>query len=94
MLSVLKNYMEECVTDMIDSILKDIKCCTCDKCKLDITAIALNALPPKYVVTRKGQIYTKLLAVQRQFEVDIIASITKAAVIVGRNPRHSENETE
>ena len=54
----------------------------------DIKAIALNALPQKYVVTRKGELYAKVNTLQNQFEVDIIAAITRASVIVGRNPRH------
>jgi len=58
---------------------------------MDIRAIALNSLPPKYVVTRKGELYTKLSSLQQQFDVDIISAITKAAVIVGRNPRHGED---
>lgn len=91
----IKNYMEVCVKDMIMPVLKEINSCTCSKCRFDITAIALNSLPPKYVVTKKGQLYTKLSALQQQFDVDIISAITKAAVIVSRAPRHDgpdENE--
>lgn len=84
----LKNYMEDCVGDMLEAVLKSMDCCNCDKCRHDIMAITLNMLPPKYVVTRKGSLYTKLAALQSQFDVDIISAITKAAVIVGRNPRH------
>lgn len=90
---VIKNYMEDCVKDMLPSILEDVNSCTCEECYYDITAIALNSLPPKYVVTHKGQLYTKLAVLQRQFEVDIIAAITKASVIVSRSPRH-EKESE
>ena len=85
----IKNYMEDCVNDMLDSVLKEIHSCDCEKCKYDITAIALNSLPTKYVVTRRGTLYTKLEGLQQQFDVDIIAAITKAAVIVNRNPRHN-----
>jgi competence protein ComFB len=88
----IKNYMEDVVADMLDNVLKEIHSCTCEKCKYDITAIALNSLPPKYVVTRKGQLYTKLSALQQQFDVDLIAAITKAAVIVNRNPRHHADD--
>jgi competence protein ComFB len=81
--------MEDCVADMLDGVLHDIHSCTCEKCRYDITAIALNSLPSKYVVTKRGELYTKLDALQQQFDVDIIAAITKAAVIVNRNPRHN-----
>ena len=89
---MMKNYMEDCVGDMIEPVLNNINSCKCEVCRYDIKAIALNSLPPKYVVTQKGQLYTKISALQHQFDVDIIAAVTKAAVIVGRNPRHSEEE--
>jgi len=84
----LRNYMEDCVDDQLLSVLRGVNCCMCENCLFDIKAIALNSLPPKYVVTRKGQLYTKLFTLQQQFDVDIIAAITKAAVIVSRTPRH------
>jgi len=87
-MAMMKNYMETCVEDSLKPVLNSINSCTCESCLMDITAIALNALPPKYVVTRRGQLYTKISALQNQFDVDIIAAITKAAAIVGRSPRH------
>ena len=91
---VMKNYMETCVQDSLKPVLESINACTCDICKYDITAIALNTLPPKYVVTRKGQIYTKLTVLHNQFDVDIITAITRAAGIVAASPRHELEETE
>ena len=87
----VKNYMENCVVDSMKMVLKQINACQCDKCSADILAIALNTLPPKYVVTEKGELYSKLATLRQQFDVDIIAAITKAAVIVGRSPRHNED---
>ncbi len=86
----IKNYMEDCVKDMVLPILKRMNCCTCDKCVFDTMAIALNSLPPKYVVTKKGQFYTKLSGLQQQFDVDVISAITKASAIVSKAPRHDE----
>ncbi|MCL2753451.1 MAG: late competence development ComFB family protein [Defluviitaleaceae bacterium] len=84
----IKNYMEACVGDMLRSVLDGLNACQCDNCVMDILAIALNALPTKYVVTKKGELYTKISNLQNQFDVDIIAAIAKASVIVSRNPRH------
>lgn len=84
----LRNYMEVCVTEMMDSVLRNLNSCTCENCRYDIAAIALNHLPPKYAVTREGNLYSKLNLLQQQFDVDIITQITKAAEIVSRNPRH------
>jgi competence protein ComFB len=72
------------------SVLKQLDICKCDRCQLDIFANVLNQLPPKYVVTKKGQLYTKLSSLQHQFDVDIIAAVTKAANLIGGNPRHDD----
>ncbi len=84
----IKNYMEEIVFNQMKDVLDDINMCTCEKCILDIAAIALNDLPPKYIVTEKGELFSKINALKQQFEVDVIAAITKAAVLVKRKPRH------
>ncbi len=88
----MKNYMEEIVNSALNDILKDINMCTCERCKLDIAAKALNDLPPQYIVTTKGELYSKINNLKAQFEVDVIAAITKAAIIVKRNPNHHENQ--
>lgn len=62
--------------------------CTCDQCKLDVAAIALNSLPSKYIVTEKGLLYSKAANLNQQFETDIITSLTKAIKQVNDSPRH------
>lgn len=84
----LKNYMEEVVLNLIDSVLNDIDMCKCDLCVKDIAALALNNLPPKYIATEKGELYSKVNSLKSQFEVDVISAITKAAVLVKKSPRH------
>jgi|LSQX01.1.fsa_nt_gb competence protein ComFB len=84
----MKNYMEVIVMNTMDDILKDINMCRCDKCRLDIAAKALNDLPPQYIVSEKGEVYSKIKSLKTQFEVDVISAITKAAILVKRNPMH------
>ena len=87
----MKNYMEEIVLSAMQDILRDIKVCTCERCRYDIAAKALNDLPPQYIVTRKGEIYSKINNLKSQFEVDVISAITKAVILVKRNPNHDSN---
>lgn len=84
----IKNYMEEVVFALMKDVLDDINVCKCEKCILDIGALALNDLPTKYIVSEKGELYSKIDSLRQQFEVDVIAAIAKAAVLVKRNPRH------
>ncbi|ADD02332.1 Late competence development protein ComFB [Thermoanaerobacter mathranii subsp. mathranii str. A3] len=84
----LKNYMEDAVEQMMDEVLKDLDVCKCSRCRMDIKALALNNLPPKYVVSEEGELYVKTNELVRQFEVDIIKAITMAAIKVNNNKRH------
>ena len=81
--------MEVMVKDVLDGLLpnqKDI--CKCQKCKLDMIAWTLNRISPKYVVSDKGRMYTKLQEVEIQFRADIVRELTKAISHISRNPQH------
>lgn len=85
----LKNLMEYEVHRTIENLLKNrTDICTCDKCKLDMEAIALNNLKPKYVVTEKGSIFAKLDTLSYQYDADILMEVMKAINKVGENPHH------
>lgn len=86
--SEILNYMEVLVEEELDNMIEKIGVCKCDRCRMDIKALALNSLTPKYVVTDSGKLYTKISLLQQQFDVDVLAAITKAALIVKENPRH------
>ncbi len=84
-----KNFMEKEVLRIIDKLLQDNpNMCNCEKCRADMAAIALNNLPPKYIVTEKGELYSKLQEMETQFEVDIIREVSKAIEKVAREPHH------
>lgn len=86
----LYNIMEDEVKYAIDKILKTRKdICDCEKCRLDIEAIALNHLPPKYVVTEKGELYERANNLNLQFEADVVKEVAKAIEKVNRKPQHS-----
>lgn len=81
--------MERVVRDALDEVLiynKEV--CQCEECQVDIMAIALNNLPPKYVGTRIGEVYSKLNTLSNQFNTDAYREITKAIEIVKNKPHH------
>ena len=86
----MKNYMEDIVAEKVPTMLKELGVCDCQRCRLDVMAFVLNKIPPKYVVTLKGNIYAKLALLQSQFDVDLITHITRAAVMIQENPRHGD----
>ncbi len=86
----LYNLMEDEVLNTVDKILKEVEIkCKCGKCRLDIAAIALNNLSPRYIVTEKGYLYAKANNMNYQFNTDVIAAVTKAIELVGKNPQHN-----
>ena len=84
----LKNLMEEAVKKAIEETENTSNYCRCDKCKLDIAAISLNKLPPRYVVTDKGDSYGRADFLELQNYIDILSIVTEAMHIVGRKPNH------
>lgn len=85
----LKNYMEDVVFHLMIDIVKDMEdVCKCEKCMCDIAALSLNRLKPQYVVTEKGQAYSKVLEMYTQFQVDVTTAIMESIQHVSQNPRH------
>jgi competence protein ComFB len=82
----VKNYMETIVFDMMERVAASFDCCTCEQCRSDIAAYALNHLPPKYVVS--NEVYTKLNVLQRQFDVDVVSRLAEGVQLIKKNPRH------
>lgn len=91
----IKNYMESLVWQQLDEIMKaHAGICKCEKCRYDIAALALNFLPPRYVVSEKGQTYTRIKALEQQFNIDILTAVSNAIKIVNSQPHHSETSKE
>lgn len=86
----LHNLMEIEVKHTLNHIINTTSSvdCQCGQCKLDITAITLNSLPPKYIVTEKGLLYSRVANMNLQFDTDVIAALTRAINHVNHNPRH------
>lgn len=85
----IQNYTEVMVENLFEVVLNrypDI--CKCEKCMLDIKAISLNKLPPRYIVTEKGELYKKMEELDNQIRADVIGVITSAVEQVRVNTRH------
>ena len=86
----LINFMEEAVKHSLEELLKEpvyLSLRVDEKAKLDIIAYALNHLPPRYVVTEKGHLYTRVNELKQQFKTDIVVELSKAISHVKANPR-------
>ncbi|MFO7247686.1 MAG: late competence development ComFB family protein [Bacillota bacterium] len=62
--------------------------CSCITCRNDVLALVLNALPPRYVSTERGQMFVKAAALDEQFRVDVLQALYRAARAVATRPSH------
>lgn len=85
---VLQNLMEDTVLIAVEEFMGKQDICKCEQCRLDVAAIALNNLPPRYVVTPKGASYARADLLEVQKYVDVVGAITKAIKLVKEHPRH------
>jgi len=84
----LRNLMEEAVYQAIEEAQKNYQFCTCEKCKMDIAAIALNQLPPRYLVTERGDAYARTDLIELQKYLDVLSTVIKAINTVSKRPHH------
>lgn len=87
------NYTEEAVRRMLPEVWKDYlktnpQTCTCDLCRDDIMALALNQLPPHYVASEEGTIFTSVSFERIGGKAQVVAAITRAIAQVAQKPRH------
>lgn len=79
------NVMENLVLNHIDAALQRFNACTCDRCRCDVAAHALNRLPPRYAVTGSKT------AVVKPDEADtkqVMDALVNAVLYVRMHPNH------
>lgn len=87
---ISSNLMEELVDLRMDKEMLEAEMCMCDQCRADVRALALNKLPPRYVVTTAGGVMMQALNMSLQAQADIMAAMTYAIRVVKTNPRHKD----
>jgi competence protein ComFB len=87
---IVKNTMEELVDININRCMKDSDMCTCERCRADVFAIALNNLPACYVATTVGDLFVRVNSMSEQGQTDIIAAIMGGILTVKAKPRHGD----
>lgn len=83
--TILVNAMENIVLEKLESALARFQCCKCDRCKKDIVAMALNKLPPRYMVLLEGQ---PTPDIDPQTNAQVVTAVIQAILAVRAHPRH------
>lgn len=85
----LKNIMEEAVEYQLNKLLPTMpNVCSCEKCRLDMAAFALNRLSPQYVRTDTGALFQKLNNSSQQAEVGVLTAVISAIDVISAHPKH------
>ena len=87
---VLVNKMENAVKEAVEELFAQGQNpgCSCQRCKLDVVALALNSLPSKYVVTSMGNAVTNVALNSSQWQANLTMAVCNAIEIVRSKPRH------
>jgi len=86
---VLANILEEVMRLEAPKIMEEYGMCACDRCVNDVLALALNSMPPKYVVSQRGALFAKISSYGNQYKIDIFTHLSQACGVVKRSPSHS-----
>jgi len=82
------NIMQKMVEDKASRYIKMLGLCTCPQCTMDVKALALSNLVPKYAVTPK-QIPIPMLTIYEQRYGNIVSTqLMNACKTVMKKPRH------
>lgn len=82
------NVMQELVEEKADKYIKLFGLCPCRRCRVDVKALALSHLPPKYVVMHRGEMIPMLTFYEGQYSVGVTAQLAQACQQVMEHPRH------
>lgn len=86
--SVWIDVMPILVEEQLDHYMQLFHLCTCEHCRADVQALALNGLPTKYVVLEKEKANSMLGFYRYRFGTSVNIELTKACEIVKEHPHH------
>ncbi len=86
----LRNIMEDDVERQLNKLLPTMpNICSCEICRSDMAAYALNRLKPNYVRSDKGELFHKVNTSSTQAKTDLMTAVITAINIIGARPNHS-----
>lgn len=82
------NVMQVLVHEKATKYMQMFGLCTCRRCVQDVEALALNHLPPKYVVMADHEMIPKLTFYEGKYSSDITAQLLQACKKIMATPHH------
>ena len=82
------NLTQALVEDKAEKLMKQFGMCTCNRCKVDVTAIALSNLPAKYVAMQNRDILPLLSMYEERYSAAVTVQVMNACRMVRKRPHH------
>ena len=86
--TVYVNVMETIVEEKAMKYIDMFGLCKCPRCIVDVKALTLNRLEPKYVVMHTGEVIPRITLYEGQFSAAVTAQLLTACKLVMEHPRH------
>ena len=82
------NVMQTLVEDKADKYIRMFGLCKCNRCRIDVVALALSNLPAKYVVAKPHELIPRLSMYEQKFIVVVVTQVMSACRKVLDRPHH------
>ena len=82
------NLTQALVEDKAEKLMRQFGMCTCNRCKVDVTAIALSNLPAKYVAMQNRDILPLLSMYEEKYSAAVTVQVMNACRMVMKRPHH------
>jgi len=86
-----RNFRQDLVEEIFPQVAKRMNLCSCQRCRADVMAIALNNMIPKYVASTKGETLARHLEFYTHQKTDVLRELIKTMMTVKDKLNYSEN---
>ncbi len=86
------NVTQALVEDKADKYIGMFNLCSCPRCRIDVIALALSNLPPKYVVARPDELIPRLSMYEQKYNAAVVTQVMSACRKVLERPHHKRED--
>lgn len=86
------NVMQALVEDKAEKYIKMFGLCSCNRCHIDVVALALSNLPAKYVVAKPHELIPRLSIYEQKYSASIVTQVMSACRRVLDRPHHQREQ--
>ncbi len=86
------NVTQALVEDKADKYIKMFGLCNCNRCRIDVIALALSNLPAKYVVAKPHELIPRLSMYEQKYNAAVVTQVMSACRKVLDRPHHERTQ--